>query len=47
MPVVQSVLEWPKVPRCQGLKVLVFKGAKGNKGAEVKRSTQGQGVLNS
>ena len=23
----------------------VFKGAKGNKGAKVKRSTQGQGVL--
>ena len=34
-----------KVPGCQDLKVLGFKGDKGNKGAKVKRSSQGQGVL--
>ena len=31
-----------KVPGCQDLKVLGFKG---DKGAKVKRSSQGQGVL--
>ena len=38
------VAKGTKVPEFQGVKVLGFKVAKGNKEAQVKRSTQGQGV---
>ena len=40
---ISRVLEWAKVHGCKGLKVLGFKGAKCNKGAEVKKVNSGIG----